>query len=222
MGFVQTVWPYLPVQDGGHTRACATQIGQLLRSGTDRVVHNRNRKWHKTVTREFWPITNTKVCPTFSIIWNVVVFSEISLSFVNRHIFWNVVFWLSGPPYKCLPIYFTVGWKAQRKTDFLLPSRLSKVTLLRSSGAATPTVKGLLAMGSPPNFTTIVISPCRRTHHADPTRQQLLHFKSMWEEDRMRRNGYVGFLILLKTCQLYSDCRQRRAVSGNHNFKKYI
>lgn len=121
----------------------------------------------------------------FSIIWNVVVFSEMSF------------FWLSGPPYKCLPIYFTVGWKARRKTDFLLPSRLSKVTLLRSSGAATPTVKGLLAMGSPPNFTIIVISPCRRTHRADPTFQQLLHFKSMWWEDRMRR--YVGFLILLKT-----------------------
>lgn len=55
---------------------------------------------------------------------------------------------------------------------FLLPSRLSKETLLRSSGAATPTVKGLLAMGSPPNFTTIVISPCRYTT------PQIQHFNS--------------------------------------------
>ena len=64
--------------------------------------------------------------------------------------------------------------------DFLLPSRLSRLTLLRSSGAATPTVNGLFAMGSPPNFTTIVISPCRHTKHAGPKLHQLIHINKLF------------------------------------------
>lgn len=42
------------------------------------------------------------------------------------------------------------GYRASTAQSYLLFSSPLTLTLLRSSGAATPTVKGLLGIGSPP------------------------------------------------------------------------
>jgi len=83
------------------------------------------------------------------------VHSELLL-FINLHSWKNLKSGLNHEDEMFSDLVCHRGWKG-----FLLPFRLSTATLLRSRGAATPTVKGLLAIGSPPNFTTMVISPCR-------------------------------------------------------------
>lgn len=105
--------------------------------------------------------------------------------------------------------------------DSLRPSRLSTLTLSRSSGAATPTVKGLLAMGSPPNVTTIVSSPCKHTpgvkgcltercllpEHADPS-LCISHAQKLAYLFSRRVFDSLGVIVVINDVKIFDGGRE--------------
>ncbi len=83
---------------------------------------------------------------------------------------------MSRPPTETL-IKMYMDWKNERFyfVNDIRFSRPSTWILVRSSGAATPTAKGLLETGSPPKVTVITISPWIGTaKQNDDARRQIL------------------------------------------------